>query len=103
MSEYLSSKKRFCSVFKSNKKQEMYVYVDRKQGVSELPEALLAVFGAPEHVMDLVLTPEKTLARADAEKVLADIEEKGFYLQMPPAKDPEMLDLVPAPKDSLHG
>lgn len=103
MSEYLSSKKRFCSVFKSNKKQEMYVYVDRAKGIEDLPEALLSAFGEPEHVMDMVLTSDKKLARADAGKVLADIEEKGFYLQMPPAKDPDMLDLYKPPKDTLHG
>jgi len=57
--------------------------------------------------MDMVLTKDKKLARADAQQVLDSIAEKGFYLQMPPADaaldsiDPA---LVPtAPKDSLHG
>lgn len=81
----------------------MYVYVDRKEGVSNLPEALLQIFGEPEHVMDMILTPEKTLARAEAGKVLEDIAEKGFYLQMPPGKEDYMLDLYKPPKDTLHG
>lgn len=103
MTEYTNSLKRFCSVYKSPKKQEMYLYVDRKAGVDNLPEALLGLFGTPEHVLDLILTPEKKLARVEAEKVLGEIEEKGFYLQMPPGKEDYMLDLYKAPKDSLHG
>ncbi len=103
MTEYTSESKRFCSVYKSSKKQEMYLYVDRKTEVASLPEGLLGIFGAPVHVLDLVLTPEKKLARADAGKVLADIASNGFYLQMPPAPEGEMQNLHPAPKDSLHG
>jgi uncharacterized protein YcgL (UPF0745 family) len=41
-------------------------------------------FGEPEAVMILVLDPQRKLARADTAEVLADIAEKGFYLQMPP-------------------
>ena len=38
----------------------------------------------PESVMTIALTPERKLARADVNEVLAAIEEQGFYLQMPP-------------------
>lgn len=103
MTDYTSNSKRFCSVFKSPKKHEMYVYVDRKDGVENLPEALLNIFGQPEHVLDMILTPEKNLARVDAIKVLEEIAEKGFYLQMPPGKEDYMLDLYKPPKDTLHG
>ncbi|MDX1452916.1 MAG: YcgL domain-containing protein [Oleiphilaceae bacterium] len=94
--------KRLCSVFKSSRKAEMYVYVDRKVGTTDLPEALLKVFGEPIHVMDLILTEEKKLARASAPEVLSSIEEQGFYLQMPPSENaPE--PTIPAPRDTLHG
>ncbi len=95
--------KRLCSVFKSSRKAEMYVYVDRKVGTAELPEALLKVFGEPTHVLDMVLTEDKALARASAPEVLAKIEEQGFYLQMPPGKEEGMLDLYKPPRDTLHG
>lgn len=103
MTKYTSTSKRFCSVFKSPKKQEMYLYVDRKPGIKELPEALLALFGEPVHVLDMILTPDKKLARVEAERVLNDIAEKGYFLQMPPGKEDDMLGLYQAPKDSLHG
>jgi uncharacterized protein YcgL (UPF0745 family) len=37
--------------------------------------------------MDLVLTPERKLARTSAEQVLAGIAGKGFFLQMPEEQD----------------
>ncbi|AOS95598.1 Protein YcgL [Microbulbifer aggregans] len=68
----------------------MYLYVDKREGLERVPEKLLELFGEPKHVVTMVLTPEKKLARADVEKVLAEIGERGFYLQMPPAVDSEM-------------
>ncbi len=103
MTEYTSAAKKLCSVYKSPRKSEMYLYVERGKPLDVLPDALKALFGEPEHVLDMVLTPDKTLARASADAVLKDIEVQGFYLQMPPGKDDYMLDLYPSPRDSLHG
>lgn len=103
MTGYTNASKRFCSIYKSSKKAEMYLYVDRSQDVSKLPEGLMMAFGSPTKVMDLVLTPEKKLARASAEKVLAAIEEQDFYLQMPPTNQDAEANLAMAPKDTLNG
>ena len=94
--------KLFCSVYKSRRKAEMYVYVDRKNGIENLPESLLSMFGEPVHVLDMILTEEKVLARASAPEVLAKIAEQGFYLQMPPGNEVGPVS-VQAPRDSLHG
>ena len=55
-----------------------------------VPEALLARFGKPESAMVLMLEPSRKLARASASAVLDNIQEQGFYLQMPPLPDSEM-------------
>ncbi len=73
-----------CQVFRSSKKQEMYLYVDKSCGVEGVPDELLARFGELTPVMTLYLTPERKLARADTAVVLASIQDQGFYLQMPP-------------------
>ena len=78
--------KRLCEVFRSPRREGMYLYVDKQQGIAELPEGLLKTFGTPESVMTLLLTPERKLARADAAAVLDAIEQNGFYLQMPPTE-----------------
>lgn len=77
--------KRICQVFRSPRRAEMYLYVDKARGLEDLPEALLAHFGEPQPVMTLLLTPERKLARASAAEVLAKIDSEGFYLQMPPS------------------
>ncbi len=76
--------KRLCEVFRSSRKAEMYLYVDRARGLEDVPEALLQQFGEPVSVLLLLLEPGRKLARADAGDVLAGIERQGFYLQMPP-------------------
>ena len=76
--------KLLCQVFRSSRKQEMYLYVDKARGLVDVPEVLMAQFGEPEPVMTLVLDSQRKLARADTADVLADIAAQGFYLQMPP-------------------
>ncbi|MGZ8907697.1 MAG: YcgL domain-containing protein, partial [Methylobacter sp.] len=62
----------------------LYLYVDKKDDFSKVPEALFNSFGKMEFVMDLELTPERKLAKEDAEKVLESLKEKGFFVQLPP-------------------
>jgi len=85
--------KKICSVYRSPREEGMYLYVDKKNDLEPVPEALLKRFGKPELAMTLVLTPDKKLARADAGRVLEMIKEQGFYLQIPPRPDELMQDL----------
>ncbi|WP_028240752.1 YcgL domain-containing protein [Stutzerimonas azotifigens] len=86
--------KRICSIYKSPRKNEMYLYVDKREALSRVPEGLLAAFGPPQHAFDMVLTPERKLAREDVAKVLANIEKQGYHLQMPPPQD-EYIEHLP--------
>ena len=79
--------KHLVELFRSSRKEEMYLYVEKARGLVDVPEVLLKQFGEAESVMTLVLEPDRKLARANAAEVLADIEEKGFYLQMPPTAE----------------
>lgn len=73
-----------CQVYKSSRKEEMYLYVDKARGMEDVPAALMERFGEPVEVMLLLLTPQRKLARVDVREVLEKIQEAGFYLQMPP-------------------
>ena len=77
-----------CDIYKGDKKEEMYLYASRPDGLEKVPETLLASFGELVRVTTLVLTESRKLARADVQKVMAELHEKGFYLQMPPPKFP---------------
>ena len=76
---------RVVEIFKGNKREEMYLFVDQKEGMKSVPEDLLATFGNPESVMIVPLTDSKKLARVKASEVLESIEKQGYFLQMPPA------------------
>lgn len=76
-----------CSIYRSSKKEGMYVYVDKNEGLERLPESLLKVFGKPQFAMTLLLKPEQKLARVDREDVIKGIREQGFFLQMPPKQE----------------
>lgn len=79
-------KSRLVSIYKSVRREGMYLYLDKGQSLHELPEGLMARFGRPVHAFDLLLTEHRKLARAEASKVLSEIEDRGFYLQMPPGE-----------------
>jgi uncharacterized protein len=76
---------RHVRVYRSSRKQDLYLYVDAGDDLMAVPEALLIQFGKPVEALSLMLTAERTLARADAARVLESIAEQGFYLQLPPA------------------
>lgn len=73
-----------CYIYKSLKKNELYIYLNKKDDFSDVPERLFKSLGRLEFVMELELSPERKLAREDATKVIDSINNKGFFLQMPP-------------------
>lgn len=76
-----------CYIYKSLKKSELYLYLTAKDDFSAVPKALLDSFGKLELVMELALTPERKLAKEEAEKVLAALEKQGFFVQLPPTTE----------------
>lgn len=73
-----------CAIYKSPKKEGMYLYVAKRDQFDAVPEALRQVFGKPQFVMLFNLNGNKPLQNADNDTVRAKIETDGFYLQMPP-------------------
>lgn len=76
--------KYLIDIYRSTRKEGMYVYVRKGAGLDALPEELQRRFGRGELAMSLVLTREKKLARVDAGAVIDSIEQQGFFLQLPP-------------------
>lgn len=85
-----TTERALVSIFRSPRRAEMYLYLPRPADFATLPEALRTQFGEAEHVMDLLLTPQRKLARVDVLRVLAAINQQGFYLQMPPSTTASM-------------
>lgn len=83
----------WCEIYKSSKKDEMYLYVARPEVVEgaekanpldALSDALKNAFGRATYVMELELHAERKLARANVLHVLDSIQTKGYFIQMPP-------------------
>ena len=84
---------KICSIYKSPKRDEMYLYVEKAKGLNDVPDELYNLFGKPVLVMHMPIKAGSKLSRVDIDAVLASIAEKGFFLQMPPPKEDYLLDL----------
>lgn len=73
-----------CYIYKSLKKDELYLYVSQKDDFSTLPQALFDSLGPLAFVMELQLNPTRKLARENVEKVMANLQTQGFHIQLPP-------------------
>lgn len=73
-----------CAIYRSDRKPDTYLFVEKLDDFSRLPAALCAMLGGLELVMELDLDGNRKLARADVQEVIANLESKGYYLQLPP-------------------
>ena len=85
-----------CSIYKSPKREEMYLYIEKQSGLESLPQSLLSTFGEPRFVMTLALSPGRKLARVDRAVVEQAIKTQGYYLQMPPSITDSLKNSVPS-------
>ncbi|MFD0965758.1 YcgL domain-containing protein [Seminibacterium arietis] len=72
-----------CAIYKTNKKEGMYLYIEKRENFDSVPQALLDSFGKPIFVMLFNLASGKPLINARNEEVQQQIKQNGFYLQMP--------------------
>ncbi|MDG2525330.1 YcgL domain-containing protein [Stenotrophomonas sp. HITSZ_GD] len=70
-------------VYKSQRKQDTYVYLAVRDAFDALPAALLAQLGALSFVIEVSLDAQRKLAQADVAQVREALGGRGFYLQMP--------------------
>ena len=77
-------------VYKSQKRADTYVFVAERDGIARLPAPLQARLSPFAFVMTLQIDPDRRLAQAHAPEVMAQLADRGWYLQLPPspAADP---------------
>ncbi len=81
-------------IYRSSKREDLYLYVVQGAGLTKVPPELQQVFGNATLAMTLELTPERKLARADVNSVLDALREQGFYLQVPPLPGGDMVAMA---------
>lgn len=76
-----------CYVYRATRRADTYVYLPEKDDFSNLPEGVTRALGNLEFALEFELNPERSLAREDPRKVLANLHEQGFHLQFPPPEE----------------
>ncbi len=76
-----------CTIYKSSRKAQTYLFVNKRDDFSSVPEALMKTFGTPNLVTIINLDTKDKLAMADLDKVKSSLNEQGFYLQLPPPQE----------------
>ena len=80
-------KQVICDVYRSSTVENLYIYVPAADGLSKVPQELLGQFGEPEKAVSFTLTADRALAKEDPLKVLQNLNEFGFHVQLPPADE----------------
>ena len=83
-----------CTIYRSKRNPDTYLYVRQEEKLERVPEELLTRFGVPELAMHLNLDKRDRLARVDIHEVREALETDGYFLQVPP---PRISMLDPGP------
>lgn len=73
-----------CAIYKGKKRPDDYLYVEKEDDFSRIPQTLLDIMGELQLVISLELSAERRLAQADVTQVMQQLSEQGYYLQIPP-------------------
>ena len=73
-----------CDVYKSDRRELMYLYVLEGEGLERVPAALMKSFGNPTFVLNVELTPDKALAKEDPKVVIEHLETCLLYTSPSP-------------------
>lgn len=76
-----------CSIYKSDRKPDTYLYLPYQSSFDDLPDGLTQMWGEPQLVMHLDLDKKQQLALVDIAEVKSKLNEEGYFLQMPPSQE----------------
>ena len=72
-----------CFVYRSSKKDGLYVYLADEDGLEKLPNPVQKQLGEPEFAMTIDLSTRSSLGHEDITEVRKNLEHQGFHIQMP--------------------
>jgi uncharacterized protein YcgL (UPF0745 family) len=75
------------AVYKSSKKADTYLFIEKRDDFSKVPDPLMATFGTPIFVIIVDLAKRTKLGVADLCNVKQKLIDDGFYLQLPPPQE----------------
>jgi len=76
-----------CAIYRSTKKTQTYLFIKQRDNFADVPESLMSLFGTPTLVTMINLANKEKLALADLDTVKENLENPGYYLQLPPPQE----------------
>ncbi len=73
-----------CFVYASQRKNDSYLWLARRDGFEVLPESLVLLLGELRFVMEVQLDESRKLPFEDTAQVLENLGSHGWHLQLPP-------------------
>ena len=84
-------------VFKTARRPDTFLYLPQGLPPNEWPDGLEQVFMPAEKVLSLTLTADQPLASQSAKRVMEEIVDRGYFLQLPPQPSPSSDTSEPTP------
>ncbi len=75
--------KTSCYIYRCSAKPDMYIYLAEEDGFDAIDEGLRKKLGTLSFAMSVEISKDSKLAKEDPVKVLENIKQQGFHLQMP--------------------
>ncbi|EWS96772.1 YcgL domain-containing protein [Pseudoalteromonas sp. SCSIO 43095] len=75
------------AVYKSKKKADTFLFIEKRDDFSKVPEPLMTMFGQPQYVMIINLAKRTQLGVADLDTLKQSLSDQGYYLQIPPPEE----------------
>jgi len=75
------------AVYKSKKKADTFLFIEKRDDFSKVPEPLMTMFGQPQYVMIINLAKRTKLGVADLDTLKQSLSDQGYYLQIPPPEE----------------
>jgi uncharacterized protein YcgL (UPF0745 family) len=72
-----------CFIYRCSNKPDLYIYLAEEDVFDNVPREIFNSLGIVEFAMELELTAETKLARENTAKVMNNLREHGFHIQLP--------------------
>ncbi len=72
----------WCYIYRSEKKENCYLYMEHENDFSKIPEKVLSIFGKPTFVMKVLLDGKRQFVVGSSDEIEEKIKKDGFFLHM---------------------
>ena len=72
-----------CYIYRCNLKPDTYIYLAEEDEFDKVPREIFNSLGIVEFSMEIDITPDTKLAREDSARVISNLTEHGFHIQLP--------------------